>query len=115
MSVSVKVRDVDTSYLGTGGRTLKIKTKHDQSIFTPVSTFSRKEMVAKSELAFSGTFENNIGAIQIDIKGERYKRFLKNNGTVKDVQRTITRYSDVSCCFDNFLVLILLEFNSIYY
>jgi hypothetical protein len=88
-----------------GGRTLSINPKKGNSFDTPTQPFSVPEFKAKSFLPFIGTFEGHMGAIQIDIHGERYQRFLQGNGAVKNVRRRMVKYSDRTMCFDNFIVL----------
>jgi hypothetical protein len=100
-----KVHDIDTSRLETGGRTLKIKSKKNKTFLTPTIPFSRKEITAKSNLPFIGSIDGHLGAVQIDVEGERLLKFFQNNGTVKYVKRKIIQFTDITCCYDNFLIL----------
>jgi len=105
MTFSVKVADIDTSLLGNGGRTLIIKPKNRKGFTTPTRPFSLPEFISKSYLAFRGTIDGHLGAIQVDMTKRKYERFLKKNGTVYNIRRRITSYSDRMCCFENFIVL----------
>ncbi len=103
--INPKVDEIDTSRLGTGGRTLTIKPKRGKTFSTPTTPFSRKEITAKSALPFIGTIDGHLSAVQIDIKGERLKEFFTNKETIKEVRRKIVKFSDITCCYDNFLIL----------
>jgi hypothetical protein len=106
MTFSVKVGDIDTSLIGTGGRILSIKPNQREGFTTPTRPFSKPEFIAKSYLAFRGTLDGHLGAVQIDIRGnERYNAFLQNNGAVRTIRRRMIKFSDLTCCFENFLVL----------
>ena len=105
MTFTVKVKDIDTSLLGSGGRTLSIKPRHKPNFTTPTYPFSKPDFTAKSYLGFRGVFNGNLGVIPIDIRGQRYVKFSHNNGTVKYIRRTITKFSDKMCFNENFTVL----------
>jgi len=105
MIESVKVVAVDTSYAGSGGRLLKIKPNGKSSFETPTRPISVPEFKAKEFLGFRGVIEGHLGAEQIDMNADVFARFLKQNGTVKYVRRKITKFADISCCFENFPIL----------
>ncbi len=84
--LKVKVKDVDTSRLGSGGRTLSVKPKRGDSFLTPTRPYSKPEFTAKSYLGFRGTLDGYLGAIQIDIRGNRYEKFKRRNGTVRRIR-----------------------------
>lgn len=105
MIKSVKVGPVDTTYFGFGGRILTITPKRGDSFFTPTRPISIPELKSKQFLAFNELLGGCLGGVQIDVKGERYHRFMKRNGTVVYTRRTMTKFSDMSCCSENFAIL----------
>lgn len=102
MIKTVKLRTIDTSCHGSGGRILSVQVKGKSNFETPTRPISIPEFKAKQFLAFRGTLNGHLGAEQIDLKGERFARFMKMNGTVKRVRRTLTKFADLTCCFENF-------------
>jgi len=100
-----KVGAIDRTYSGFGGRTLEVKRTSSPSFSTPTRPISVPELSSKQFLGFNELLGGHLSAVQIDIKGERYKSFMRKNGAVIDARRRMTRFSDVSCCAENFAVL----------
>jgi hypothetical protein len=114
MIESVKLKDVDdsiqqsdgsTTALAMGGRTLEIKVKDRSPFTTPTRPISVPELEAMHFLTFRGSLDGHLGAVQIDIRGERYQEFLKKNGVNKAIKRKMVSFADRTCCFENFVLL----------
>ena len=105
MIKTVKVGPVDRTYQGFGGRVLTITPTRGDSFSTPTRPISIPELKSKQFLAFNELLGGHLGAVQIDLRGDRYRRFMKKNGTVIYAGRTMTKFSDMSCCSENFAIL----------
>ncbi len=105
MITSVKVGSVDETISGLGGRTLSVRLSSKPSFETPTRPFSAVEFGAKQYLGFRGTLDGNLGAIQLDLRGQRLQKFLGTNDSVISARRRLTSMADLSCCFENFAIL----------
>ena len=105
MITDVKVNSIDQSVAGTGGRTLTVKRKSEGGFETPSRPYSLPEFIAKSYLGFRGTLDGYLGAVQIDLHGSRLDHFNSINGMYDRTRRTLIKYSDLTSCFDNFVIL----------
>ncbi|HEX9908393.1 MAG TPA: hypothetical protein VGB78_08025 [Thermoplasmata archaeon] len=109
---SIKVGSVDNSLrldsqstVTMGGRILKVHSKKVGGFATPTRPISIPELRAKTMLPFNGAIEGHLGAVQIDLDRERFDRFKKQNGTIEQTKRRATKFSNQTCCFDNFAIL----------
>ena len=109
---AVKVRNVDESVktdlvdssVSMGGRTLEVRTR-TESFVTPSRPITIPELKAKSILAFNESLEGDLGAVQVDLKGNRLVRFKNGNGMVRATRLTMTKFSNLTSCFENFATL----------
>lgn len=105
MITSVSVADIDDSDGGLGGRTLNIQAKSRPNFMTPTRPMSVREFGAKEYLGFRGTLEGHLGAVPLDIYGTRFAELLKTNEASISMERRLTHFADLTCCFENFATL----------
>lgn len=105
MVLKVKVKEIDTSSLGSGGRIVELKNSYDDTILTPHRPASNTEFTAKSYLGFLDPLNNELGAIHIDLPPLKFAKFMKGNGTVKNTKQKLVKLSDLSCLSENFTIL----------
>ncbi len=105
MIKNVRIRAIDGSAPGGLGARLLDFDLRDGKHQTPTRPISIPDFKAKRYLAFRGTLEGCLAAVQINLQGDRLASFRANNGAVIETARELTKFSDKSAFFENFAVL----------
>ena len=106
---SVKVRSIDTSISSKGGRILDVKVNSSTSFLTPVRPVSTIELSSKSFLGYRGEIRSPIAALPLNINGEAFEKFKKNNGMVKKLRQELESTSTNTAFSVNFPILQMPE------
>ncbi len=102
---SVKIEDIDTSLGGSGGRIVNVRTSSSHSFKTPTRPICAEEITSKNFLGYRGEIKAPLGVLPLNINGKRLERFRMNNGTVKDLGRTLQSLSDSTWLIPSFPVI----------
>jgi len=109
---SVKIKHVDQSLASKGARTLDVKVSSSKSFETPTRPISATELTAKSFLGYRGELQAPISALPVNLNsGDRYQKFLKNNGMVNETRRKLQSMSDSTYMCPSFPILQLPPLN----
>ena len=109
---SVKVRSIDTSILSRGGRVLDVKVSSSASFLTPVRPVSTIELSSKSFLGYRGELKTPLAALPLNINGETFEKFKRNNGTVKKLRQELEATATNTAFSVNFPILQIPEMSA---
>lgn len=91
--IQTSISHIDETLSSKGARTLDIRVSSSVSFDTPTRPISTRESAAKNFLGYRGEIESPIAAIPMDLKtGDRYEKFRRNNGFIKDEQRALQSF-----------------------
>jgi hypothetical protein len=104
--IDVKVSHIDTSMASKGARSLRVRISSNVSFETPVRPISHTELTAKSFLGYRGEIQAPISALPVNLNsGDRFERFLRNNGMVNETRRKLQSMSDSTHMCPSFSIL----------
>ncbi|MFA6718799.1 MAG: hypothetical protein WCS15_06945 [Prevotella sp.] len=104
----VSIGNTDTSVSGHGGRILNVKVSSSKSFTTPTRPLSVDEIRAKSFLGYRGELDCHMATLPLFVgsaTSQSYQKFLKNNGTVKNLEDKMQSASDRTCMIPHFPIL----------
>lgn len=102
---SVKIGEIDTSLGSSGGRVVNVRTSSSHSFRTPARPICSEEITSKNYLGYRGEISAPFGVLPLNINGERLQKFGMNNGTVKELGRTLQSLSDSTWLMPSFPVI----------